>query len=67
MQKMRAAMEGVAAMDEFKENVIAVPTAPYWDPTTKYDGGYHYNGSARFYYSAGEAMGKAMLGLLEKK
>ena len=35
------------------------------DPTTKYDGGYHYNGSARFYYSAGEALGRAMLDLLK--
>jgi alpha-galactosidase len=67
MKKMRAAQEGVAAMEEFKGNVVAVPTAPYWDSTTKYDGGYHYNGSAKFYYNAGEAMGKAMLGLLEKK
>jgi alpha-galactosidase len=67
MKKMRAAQEAVAAMDEFKGTVIAVPTAPYWDPTTKYDGGYHYNGSARFYYSAGHAFGKGMLELLKKQ
>lgn len=67
MKKMRAAQEAPAALEEFKKNVVAVPTAPYWDATTKYDGGYHYNGSARFYYEAGRAFGKAMLGLLEKK
>jgi alpha-galactosidase len=65
MKKMRAAQEAVAAMDEFKGTVLAVPTAPYWDPTVKHDGGYHYNGSARFYYDAGRAFGKAMLKLVE--
>lgn len=65
MQKMRAAQAAPAAMEEFKGTVAAVPTAPYWDPTVKYDGGYHYMGSARFYYGAGEAMGKAMLELLK--
>jgi hypothetical protein len=66
MKKMRAAQEAVAAMPEFRETVKAVRTAPYWDPTVKYDGGYHYNGSARFYYDAGDAFGKAMLALLKK-
>ena len=65
MQKMRAAQAAPAAMEEFKGTVAAVPTAPYWDPTVKYDGGYHYLGSARFYYDAGAAMGKAMLQLLD--
>jgi hypothetical protein len=55
----------VAEMPEFKGTVVAVPTAPYWDPTVKFDGGYHYNGSARFYYPAGEALGRAMLALLK--
>jgi len=64
-KEMREAQTAVAEMPEFKGNVIAVQMAPYWDPTTKYDGGYHYNGSARFYYNAGEALGKAMLALLK--
>ncbi len=65
-QKMRAAQTAVAAMEEFKGTVAAVQLAPFWDPTTKYDGGYHYNGSARFYYEAGQALGKAMLELLKR-
>jgi alpha-galactosidase len=63
--EMRAAQTAPAEMPEFKGNVLAVPMAPYWDPTTKYDGGYHYNGSARFFYQAGEALGKGMLELLK--
>ena len=62
---MRAAQTAPSTMDEFKGTVAAVPTAPYWDATVKYDGGYHYMGSARFYYDAGRAMGKAMLELVE--
>jgi hypothetical protein len=62
---MRIAQAAPAEMEEFKGTVAAVQTAPFWDDTVKHDGGYHYNGSARFYYSAGEALGKAMLGLLE--
>ena len=52
-------------MDEFKGTVVAVPTAPYWDDSVKYDGGYHYHGSARFYYGAGKAFGEAMVDLLK--
>ena len=63
--ELQKAQMAVAEMPEFKGNVIAVPTAPYWDPSVKYEGGYHYNGSARFYYQAGEAFGKAMLKLLK--
>jgi len=64
-KKFRDAQSAPAKMPEFKGSVAAVPTAPYWDDTVKHDGGYHYNGSARFYYRAGEAFGKAMLGLLK--
>jgi alpha-galactosidase len=64
-KEMRAAQTSVAESPEFKGSVVAVQTAPYWDPSVKYDGGYHYNGSARFFYSAGEAMGRAMLDLLK--
>jgi hypothetical protein len=64
-KKFRDAQSAPASMPEFKGTVTAVPTAPYWDDTVKHDGGYHYNGSARFYYRAGEAFGKAMLELLK--
>jgi len=67
MKKMRAAQTAPSTMEEFKGTVAAVPTAPYWDPTVKYDGGYHYMGSARFYYDAGRAMGESMLELLGVK
>lgn len=66
MQKMRAAQTAPAGMEEFKGTVAAVPTAPFFDDTVHYDGGYHDNGSARFYYDAGTAFGKAMLKLLGK-
>jgi len=65
MMKMRAAQAAPAEMEEFKGTVAAVPTAPFHDDSVRYDGGYHYNGSARFYYDAGLAFGKAMLKLLE--
>lgn len=67
MKKMRAAQTAPAAMPEFKGTVAAVQTYPFWDPTVKYDGGYHYMGSARFYYDAGTAMGKAMVQLLDEQ
>ncbi len=66
-KKFRDAQAAPAEMDEFKGTVAAVQTAPFWDDTVKYDGGYHYLGSARFYYSAGEAFGKAMLELLKNE
>ena len=31
MKHFREAQEDVAKMREFKGNVIAIPTAPYWD------------------------------------
>lgn len=65
MMRMRAAQAAPAEMEEFEGTVAAVQTAPFWDPSVKYDGGYHYMGSARFYYDAGRAMGEAMLQLLE--
>lgn len=66
MLKMRAAQMAPASMEEFKGTVAAVPTAPFWDPTAKFEGGYHYLGSAKFYYKAGRAMGEAMVQLLKK-
>jgi hypothetical protein len=66
-KKFRDAQSAPAEMEEFKGTVAAVPTAPYWDDTVKHDGGYHYNGSANFYYDAGTAFGGAMLEMLEEK
>jgi hypothetical protein len=66
-KQFREAQSAPAEMEEFKGTVAAVPTAPYWDDTVRHDGGYHYNGSARFYYSAGEAFGRAMLELVENQ
>ncbi len=65
-KKFRHAQSAPAEMEEFKGSVAAVPTAPYWDDSVKHDGGYHYNGSAKFYYNAGEAFGEAMLELLKE-
>ena len=64
-RELREAQAAPAKMDEFKGTVVAVPTAPYWDDSVKYDGGYHYHGSARFYYGAGKAFGEAMVDLLK--
>jgi hypothetical protein len=66
-EEMRAAQTAPAEMKEFKGTVAAVPTAPYWDPEPHGDRGYHYNGSAKFYYNAGEAFGEAMVKLLKKE
>jgi hypothetical protein len=66
-EEMRVAQTAPAEMAEFKGNVAAVQTAPFWDPEPHGDGGYHYNGSAKFFYNAGEAFGKAMLELLENQ
>lgn len=63
--EMRQAQSSVAEMPEFKGTVAAVPTAPFWDPISHGQAGYHYNGSASFYMQAGEAFGKAMLDLLK--
>ena len=66
-KELRAAQTAAAEMKEFNGNVAAVPTAPFWDPEPHGDGGYHYNGSAKFFYNAGEAFGKAMLELLKNQ
>lgn len=66
-KQFREAQAAPAEMKEFKGNVAAVQTSPYWDPEPHGDGGYHYNGSASFFYDAGVAFGKAMLKMLKKK
>jgi len=66
-KEFREAQAAPAKMKEFKGNVAAVPTAPYWDPQPHGDGGYHYNGSASFFYDAGVAFGEAMLKMLKLK
>lgn len=64
-QELRDAQAAPAKMDEFAGTVVSVPTGPYWDDSVRYDGGYHYNGSASFYYDTGRAFGEAMLKLLK--
>jgi len=66
-KELREAQMAAAEVEEFKGTVTAVPTAPFWDPEPHGDGGYHYNGSAKFFYNTGEAFGKAMLELLENQ
>jgi len=66
-KEFREAQAAPAKMEEFKGNVAAVQTAPFWDPEPHGDGGYHYNGSASFFYDAGVAFGEAMLKMLKKK
>lgn len=62
---MRDAQAAPAQMDQFKGTVASTPTAPYWDDSVSHDGGYHYHGSAKFFYLAGEAFGKSMLDLMK--
>ena len=64
---LREAQTAPSEMKEFKGNVASVQTAPFWDPEPHGDGGYHYNGSASFFYNAGVAFGEAMLEILPKK
>ena len=64
---MRDAQAAPSKMKEFEGTVAAVPTGPFWDDSVKFDGGYHYHGSAAFYYDAGRAFGEAMLKLLKDK
>ncbi len=64
-QAMRDAQAAPAQMDEFKQTVASTPTAPYWDDSVSHDGGYHYHGSAKFFYLAGRAFGQSMVDLMK--
>ena len=54
---------GTVKYPEFKGNVAAVYSYPLM--FTPSSSGGHYSGDARTYMNIGEAMGKAMVGLLE--
>lgn len=62
------AQAAVADYPEFKGNVAFVGTKAFWrekelSPSSQ---GYHWNTNAETYYLIGEAMGKAMLGLMAR-
>lgn len=66
-----ALMEGQAAVaerKEFKNNVAFVGTRSFWRPKeiSPSDQGYHWNSSGETYYLIGDAMGRAMVGLLKR-
>ena len=61
------AQAAVAEHPEFKGNVAFVGTRTFWRPQEESPSGqgYHWNTNAETYYLIGEAMGKAMLGLMK--
>jgi len=60
------AQAAVAEHPEFKGNVAFVGTRDFWRPQEQSPSSqeYHWNSNAETYYLIGEAMGKAMLGLM---
>ena len=63
------AQAAVAERPEFKGNVAFVSTREFWRPAEQSpcNQGYHWNCNAETYYLIGEAMGRAMLRLLEEQ
>jgi len=63
------AQAAVAEHPEFKGNVAFVGTREFWRPQEQSPSGqgYHWNTNAETYYLIGDAMGKAMLRLLNSK
>ena len=63
------AQAAVADYDEFKKNVAFVGTKAFYRPAEESPSSqaYHWNSNAETYYLIGEAMGQAMLRLLELK
>ena len=63
------AQAAVAEHPEFQGNVAFVGTRTFWRPQEQSPSGqgYHWNTNAETYYLIGDAMGKAMLGLLNSK
>jgi hypothetical protein len=61
------AQAAVAEMPEFQGNVAFVSTRGFWRPAAESptNQGYHWNSNAETYYLIGQAMGEAMLKLLE--
>ncbi|QDU36960.1 hypothetical protein Mal4_12630 [Maioricimonas rarisocia] len=62
------AQAAVAEYEEFRGNVAFVGTRDFWRPEDESPSkqGYHWNSNAETYYMIGEAMGQAMVKLLEK-
>jgi alpha-galactosidase len=63
------AQASVAERDEFRGNVAFVGTKAFWrDASVSPSGqGYHWNTNAETYYLIGEAMGRAMVRLVEPR
>ena len=63
------AQRAVAEHEEFQGNVAFVPTQQFWRPAEQSptQQGYHWNSNAETYYRIGDAMGKAMLPLLDAR
>lgn len=63
------AQAAVAEHPEFQGNVAFVGTRTFWRPPEQSPSGqgYHWNTNAETYYLIGEAMGKAMLGMISSK
>ena len=61
------AQAAVAEMKEFRGNVAFVGTRAFWraEEESPSRQGYHWNSNAETYLLIGQAMGEAMLGLLE--
>lgn len=66
---LQRAQAAVAEYDEFQGNVAFVGTKDFYRPPEESPTrqGYHWNSNAETYYLIGEAMGRAMLDLLERK
>lgn len=63
------AQAAVAKHKEFQGNVAFVPTQKFWRTREESPSGqgYHWNTNAETYFLIGDAMGKAMIRLIEKK
>jgi len=65
---LRAAQHSVPLLDEFVNTTLFVRTAPYAVLNeTNYNGIYHYNGRADTYFKMGQAFGRGMLELIQKR
>jgi len=65
--KLMTAQASVARRYEFRGTVAFVGTRSFWRTADQSpnDQGYHWNGNAETYYRIGDAMGRAMLELIE--
>jgi len=68
-RKVTDAQLAVSLRPEFKGTVATAETREFWRTQEKYGGnnqGHHWNGNGESYWRIGEAMGREMIGLLEK-